>query len=281
MIFNIFSKRQKTLRGEMPDVFSYDKIPQPLKVQIVHILNDTLGNENDYYTSSYGTKGAYQFAVDTLCREYGIFTLDGLKVYGDRNYRVELSNFLLQTDDFEKNLDVVELSFRIINKFTRKWEFLHRNEASEYADRAIEELNARFLEHGVGYRFEENEVIRVDSELLHAEIVKPTLALLRAPEYAGAQAEFLKAHEHYRHGREKEALAECLKSLESVMKSICIKRKWIHDANATSKALITVLFDKGLVPQFWSQHFSGLRAMLESGCLLPETDWVGMGKGLV
>ena len=111
--------------------------------------------------------------------------------------------------------------------------------------------------------------------------MKPTLALLRAPEYAGAQAEFLKAHEHYRHGREKEALAECLKSLESVMKSICIKRKWIHDANATSKALITVLFDKGLVPQFWSQHFSGLRAMLESGCLLPETDWVGMGKGLV
>lgn len=87
MIFNIFSKRQKTLRGEMPDVFSYDKIPQPLKVQIVHILNDTLGNENDYYTSSYGTKGAYQFAVDTLCREYGIFTLDGLKVYGDRNYQ--------------------------------------------------------------------------------------------------------------------------------------------------------------------------------------------------
>lgn len=279
MIFNIFSKRQKTLRGEAPDVFSYDKIPQPLKVQIVHIWNDALGKENDYFSSSYKTKEAYQFVVDTLCREYGVFSLRISEEYGEKNYRTELSNFLLRENNHEKILDVVELSFRIIDTFTREWKFLHRNEASEFADRAIEELNARFLEHGVGYRFEEGEIIRVDSELLHAEVVKPALALLRAPEYAGAQVEFLKAHEHYRHGREKEALAECLKSLESVMKSICAKRKWIHDANATSKALIKLLFDEGLVPQFWSQHFSGLRAMLESGVPTARNRLGGHGQG--
>ena len=279
MIFNIFSKRQKNLRGEMLDVFSYDKIPQPLKVQIVHIWNDALGDENNYFHSSYKTKEAYQFIVDTLCREYGVFSLRISEDYGDKNYRTELSNFLLRENDHEKILDVVELTFRLINGFSREWEFLHRNKASESADRAIEELNARFLEHGVGYRFEENEIIRVDSELLHAEVVKPALALLRAPEYAGAQAEFLKAHEHYRHGREKEALAECLKSLESAMKSICAKRTWTFDANATSKALIKVLFDEGLVPQFWSQHFSGLRAMLESGVPTARNRLGGHGQG--
>lgn len=35
--FDLYSKRQKELRGEVPDVYTYESIPQPLKVQIVHI----------------------------------------------------------------------------------------------------------------------------------------------------------------------------------------------------------------------------------------------------
>jgi hypothetical protein len=202
-IFDLFSKRQRRLRGEVPDVYSYDTIPQPLRVQIVHILRDTLGDERHYSSSLYKTQGAYQFVVDTLCREYGVFTLGKSQDYRGRNYLVEFATFLLQEEDHEKILDAVELSFRVINIHTRDWHFLRRDRASEVADAAIEELNARFLEHGVGYRFEEGDVIRVDSELLHAEAVKPALTLLRAPEYAGAQAEFLRAHEHYRHGRAK------------------------------------------------------------------------------
>jgi hypothetical protein len=37
--YDIFSKRQKKLRGKLPDVYIYDEIPQPLRVQIVHIKN--------------------------------------------------------------------------------------------------------------------------------------------------------------------------------------------------------------------------------------------------
>ncbi len=47
-VFDIFSKRQKKLRGEMPDVYSYNTISQPLRVQIVHIWQDTLGDTNEY-----------------------------------------------------------------------------------------------------------------------------------------------------------------------------------------------------------------------------------------
>lgn len=36
-MFDLFSKRQKRLRGEVPDVFVYDKVPPGLRVQIVHI----------------------------------------------------------------------------------------------------------------------------------------------------------------------------------------------------------------------------------------------------
>ena len=41
--FSIFSKRQKELRGETPDVYTYDVMPKPLKVQIIHIWNDIFG----------------------------------------------------------------------------------------------------------------------------------------------------------------------------------------------------------------------------------------------
>ena len=158
---------------------------------------------------------------------------------------------------------------------TRTWGY----RASERADDAIAELNARFQEHGVGYAFEDGEIIRVDSQLLHAEAVKPALILLGAPEYAGAQAEFLTAHEHYRHGRDKEALAECLKALESVMKAICAKRNWAHDPNAPAKALIEVLFDKGLVPTFWNGHFHALRSTLEAGVPTARNRLGGHGQG--
>jgi len=278
-IFDLFSKRQKKLRGEVPDVYTYDKIPQPLKVQIIHIWRETLGDERNYDEGYVGTHRAYKFIVETLCREYGLFSLPGAKDYGERHYLSELANYLLQQQDAEKALDAVELSFRFIHRLTRDYNYLHRRDASEGADAALEELNARFREHGVGYQFADGEIVRVDSQLLHDEAVKPALALLRAAEYAGAQAEFLKAHEHYRHGRTKEALSECLKALESVMKAICAKRHWKHDPNATSKALIQVLFDKGLIPSFWQQHFSALRSTLESGVPTARNKLGGHGQG--
>jgi len=44
-VFDLFSKRQKRLRGEVPDVYTYDSLPRTLRNQIVHIWNDSLGTE--------------------------------------------------------------------------------------------------------------------------------------------------------------------------------------------------------------------------------------------
>lgn len=41
MIFDLFSKRQKKLRGDVPDVYVYDNIPNALRVQIIHIWSDS------------------------------------------------------------------------------------------------------------------------------------------------------------------------------------------------------------------------------------------------
>lgn len=278
-IIDLFSKRQAKLRGEVPDVFVYDKLPQELRVQIVHILRDSLGNENDIHRHKAMVSGAYELIVDSLCREYGLFKLPSAQDYGERSYISELFNFVLSEKNVERVLDAVELACRVIDIHSRKWEYRHRQNADEEATAALKELNARFQHHGFGYRFEAGGVVRIDSELVHAEVVKPALTLLHAARYKGAEAEFHQAYEHYRHGRMKEALADCLKALESTMKSIAAARKWKHDPGATAKPLIDLMFDKQLVPAFWSQHFSALRAMLESGVPTARNRLGGHGQG--
>lgn len=281
-IFSLFSKRQKALRGDVPDVYTYDDLPNALKVQIVHIWSDALGSDENYY-DKYGcgdnVQSAYKFIVDTLCREYGMFQLPTAEKHRGRMYLNELANYLLQVDDVEKQLDIVELSFRYIDKITRKYDYLRKQNASESVDKAIEELNYRFKEHGIGFQFIEGEIVRVDSELLHSETVKPALRLLNENNYKGAQQEFLSAYEHYRHGKNKEALNDCLKSFESTMKGICDKRKWSYQPNATSKALIQVCFDNDLVPSFWQQQLSSLRSMLESSIPTGRNKLSGHGQG--
>lgn len=274
-IYDIFSKRQKKLRGEEPDVYSYTDLPRPLRVQIVRNWSETLGDESQG-RSAWRT---YKFIVDALRREYGLFHLPGTDTHREGLYIAELTNFFLQERDVEKALDVVELTFRAIDRITKDVKYLDRKDASTRADAAIEELNLRFKEHGVGYQYVDGDIIRVDSELLHADVVKPALVLLKQEYYAGAQQEFLSAHEHYRLGNAKEALNECLKAFESTMKAICDKRGWGYSGTDTSKNLIQACLDNGLIPSFWQQHYSSLRSLLESGIPTGRNKLGGHGQG--
>ena len=183
MIFDLFSKRQKRLKGDIPDIYTYDTIPNELRVQIVHIWYDVLGNNDDYYGYHQEVKSAYKFTVDTLCREYGLFCLPSHTKYGDREYLTELTKFFLDIKDIDKVIDIIELSFKVIGHFTKDYDYLYRNHREELIESSINELNNRFKEHGIGYQFIENEIIRIDSELIHNEAVKPALKLLNQKNY--------------------------------------------------------------------------------------------------
>lgn len=279
-ILDLFSKRQQRIRGEVPDVLAYDKIPQELRVQIIHILRDTLGNEQHVQQySGLMVAGAFEYIVESLCREYGVFRLPNARDQSESGYVSELFNFILAEKNVEQVLDAVELSFRMIDVHSRNWDYKHSQDAEAEADAGINELNSRFLQHGVGYRYEYGEIIRVDSEVVHSEVIKPALALLHNPAFAGAESEFHQAYSHYRHGRMKEALADCLKALESTIKSIAAINKWKHATNATIKPLIDLMYEKQVIPQLWSQHFSGLRSMLESGVPTARNRLGGHGQG--
>jgi len=273
-ILDIFSKRQKRLRGEEPDVYSYDSLPAPLRVQVCHIVHESLG-DGDPYTGR--SESAYKAIVEALCREYGVFVLPPSRRRGD--YVEELVQFVLNEPNVERVLDAVELAARVIDTSTREYSFMSRSNASERADEALEELNARFREHGIGFEYASGSIIRIDSEFVHSEVVKPALAILSESRYAGAQQEFLSAHAHYRSGNTKECLNDCLKAFESTMKVICDTRKWAYKKGATAKDLIQVCLDNGLIPSFWQQHFTSLRSGLESGVPTGRNKLGGHGQG--
>ncbi|MCP6759664.1 MAG: hypothetical protein NHB32_13045 [Fischerella sp. CENA71] len=73
-VFDLFSKRQKMLRGEVPDVYQYDEIPTQLRVQIGLIIKDAIGK----FSNHQKTEKMFQLIHDILCREYGIFSLQPL-----------------------------------------------------------------------------------------------------------------------------------------------------------------------------------------------------------
>lgn len=271
-IFDLFSKRQKRRRGEVPDVYTYNAIPQSLRVQLVQIITDGIGPEETFGGHE---KSLYELIHNSLCREYGVFALHKTS----RSDYESIANFVLQTENVEQIIDFVELSLRVIDTEVRKkLGFLYRH-VRAHPDATISEVNERFKEHGVGYEFVSGEIIRIDSQLLHAEVVKPTLSLLAGTQYKGANDEFLKAHEHYRHGRYKECLTECLKAFESTIKTICAIKGWTFTQNDTAKVLIDICMTKGLFPSFLQTHLGNLRSILESGVPTVRNKLGGHGQG--
>jgi len=269
-IWNLYSKRQKQLRGDTPDVYVYDKIPDQLRAQIVHILKGVLGSREECM----GHRGmgprnetvakVYRSVKNMLCREYGIFALG--KSREDEEAIDQLFRFILETPnaEYEKVLDAVEVLFAMVDYYARQYEYRHHRSSDKEADAAIDELNHRFKEHGIGYEFIDRKIMRIDSEFIHQEAVKPAIQVLSDKDYKNANEEFLEAHEHYRQRRYKDCMVWALKSLESTMKIICKRRKWACKQADTASTLIDTCFDNGLIPSFWQSHFGSLRAMLQS-----------------
>jgi hypothetical protein len=276
-IIDLFSKRSKRQSGDTPDVYSYDKIPKELRVQIIHIWRDAIGNldNTNYYQT---VSEAYSYIADALSREYGVLKLVPLS----DNPMMDLQVFFLAQYDIPRVLDVIELSFQFIDSATRDGSYLGRYErAGEFADAAIRELNVRFREHGIGYFYSDGIIMRVDSELIHQEAVIPALTVLRNKEYQSAEQEFLSAHEHYRTGKNAQALLDCYKAFESVMKIICTKRGWPFDKTKAAAHLVEVCLSNRLIPPFWQSQFTGLRQILESAIATPRNKMAGHGAGAV
>lgn len=278
-VYDLFSRRKKQReKAGKVEVYQYEDLPQPFRVQVAHIWRETIGK---YGVDQLGlgieppSNQYWNLINNAMCREKGVFTLSSGATPIEH-----CVNYLLRAPT-EDALDIIEISFRVIDTRVRNLPDCSKDSCgvTQSPDDAIEELNRRFLQNGIGYQYVSMEIVRVDSQFLHSEVVKPALVLLRKPGFEGPEQEFRKAFEHYRRGNNKEAIAEALKALESTLRTICTVRRWIHDENATARKLLEAVFGNGLIPSHLESHFGALRTALESGLPTLRNKTSGHGQG--
>lgn len=276
-LIELFSTRQKRSRGEVPDIYSYDSLPNALRVQIVYIWREAFGTVTEEgYGVTCPVLDAFREIHQILAKEFGVFTLTDR---AREDAFTAVANFFLDCREIERALDVVELTFSYLKLMTQGTSFCYTSKTTP--DNAIHELNDRLKQHGVGYCFEPDlhKIVRVDSQFVHSEIVKPALAILTQKRFGAVNQEFGNAHQHYREGRSQECIADCLKAFESTMKVICTTQKWAFNPSDTAKTLIKVCFDRGLIPAYLESQFASLKNLLESGVPTIRNKTSGHGQG--
>ena len=282
-VLDLFSHRKRVAQGEVPDVFVYDELPQALRVQIVHICQDAIGPYHHYSPIEFGgdvpeNNDGWQFIHDLVAREHGVFELTS-----GRDPRQRCFDFLLGRDSVDEVLDLVEASFAYVDAVTRPLDQYQREKhgITVAATSAIAELNERFRRAGVGYAFEEGRIFRVDSELIHSEVVKPALRYLHHPGFDGPRQEFLNAHAHYRAGETKDAITDANNAFESTLKCICDQRRWEYSPGARASDLLNVVRTHELLPTYLDKSFDQLVATLKSGLPKVRSEEGAHGQGSV
>ncbi|WP_058542085.1 STM4504/CBY_0614 family protein [Pseudomonas fluorescens] len=274
-VIDLYSKRQRRLRGEVSDVYTYDSFPSTFRVQLTYIIQELLGDMDDYHRS-YRPREVYEDIVKVLRREYGQRSL--CKIY-HQDYFSELHDFLLQEPDVEKCLDAIELSCVLGDSMARSPDYMGLHNSDERVDECLAELNERFKEAALGYELIDGKILRVDAQLLHSEVVKPAIGFLNAEEFEGARDEFLGAYEHYRHGNHEEALVDALKAFESTMKVILTANGKPYGAGDTASKLILACRDAELMPAYNEAQLQALVNVLTSGIPTLRNKNGGHGQG--
>lgn len=276
-VYDLYSRRRRQSEREEPDVYQYDTIPDELCIQIELIWKGAIGpsNSESRYSSQTNDLG-WEWIRDTLCREIGKRSLAG-----KTDAKADCLAYMASKKSVDSFLDIVDFSFRYINNQIRNMSASERKNCGVYqdADDAIEELNERFRHYSLGYRFEGNQIVKIDSELIHSEVVLPALLLLGDSRFAGPQEEFLSAHAHYRAGEHKDCVTDALNAFESTMKAICDIRGWEYKKGARASDLIKVLRGRGLLPDYLETSFDQLAATLSSGLPKVRNEEGGHGQG--
>lgn len=279
---DVFHKRlEQAARAGKPEVYEYDELPGPLRAQIVHIVREMLGRwitqpELGRWRVDPPTNVAWTDVRDALARELGRFHLCTKPLAAE----ADCLTFVLE-GPLPDVMSLIELVIRrAVTLQTQEPEGFWPNLGIELlVPDAIEELNHRFREHCVGYQFDRGRVVRVDSQLVHAEVVVPALRLLSAPGFEGPEQEFRAAHGHYRAGEYRDAITDANSAFESTMKAILTARGIGYDPAATARPLVAEIFKHRILPLYLETHLAGTRSALENGVNTLRNKEGGHGQG--
>ncbi|WP_426100246.1 STM4504/CBY_0614 family protein [Pseudomonas sp. PSPC3-3] len=276
-MIDLYSKRRSRELHGVPDVYTYDSFSANFRVKLSMLIDDLLG-DGGAYVSSRGASEAYDTIVALLKKEYGVRSLADRR---HSNAYSELHYFIENEPTVDRCLDAVELSYRMGDLVARKPQYYpeFKTDAHNYVDSCIIELNARFKESGYGYELIDMAIMRVDSEFMHTEAVKPAIQLLNFDGFEAARIEFFGAYEHYRHKRYKEALVDAAKCFESTCKVILTANGWAYTPRDGASKLIEILVREEFLPALHKSQLTSLQSLLSSGIPTLRNNLGGHGDG--
>ncbi len=237
--FETYAKRKaaKKAAGE-PDVFEYDVIPAFLRKQVALIAQASLGPwypPNGFGGHSPSGNDNWEGIAQIMEREFESFP--------DRDTDDDCQRclfFLSSATNVEEWLSLVEIFCLLLwslRERGKRHNIVHFGATQEWQD-ALDEINDRFREKGFGYEFTNGEIICIDEQFIHAEVVKPALALLAQVGFDKANEEFMTAHRHYREDHAKDAVVAANRAFESTLKAICEEKGWTYPHGARASDLV-------------------------------------------
>ena len=219
--------------------------------------------KHEYYSND--NKSLWISIYEIVSREWGKKFLNSNSL----NFIDQFESYIVKYDNkYEHVLDLIECvinirtaSFSNVNPF---YEFKNDKILIEL----IEELNTRFLYASAGYQYENGEIIRIDHQYVHKEIVKPALEIIHNQAFEKVNKDYSNAHKHYRNQYIKDCIVACNRAFESLLKSICNECEWEYDPNNRASDLIKIIHKNGLFPVGMEKTIDNYIMTLKTG--VPE-----------
>lgn len=271
--YKLYSERVN--EGNVSDVFIYDYLPERMKNQTYMLIERCL---IDLYGSSinispFGSKlGNSIFEV--LHFRYGEFDLglSGRYILGD--ILTVLNGWL-----FERVLDFLEVFFLTLSDINNCIP-----NRTEKIQEWVLKINQVFLENKFGYQIVDFKICRMDSIYTHAEIVKPSLAVLSSKnDYKIAEEEFKEALSLYMRADFDHAVIKANCAFESVLKVIAIARKWESQKDIqklTARELVKLALDNELVSRNMQAQFENFNSLILSSLPSMRNACGAHGRGI-
>lgn len=109
MVLELFSKRNKSKKDT--DVYLYDVLPNPFRVQVTYLFNDLFGKHGEKLRTIINVDDIYKELVELLARDFGVYHLVENYIHEIHGYNSEYVNGFLSEKNVDRVIDYIEVAF--------------------------------------------------------------------------------------------------------------------------------------------------------------------------
>ncbi len=249
-IGKLYSQRQKAA----PLALSKD-ITQLKRNRLIHLIASSMTQQMAMYTSPYSDIASRLFG------KYGQLKIKENSQYRNSGISPEVLMEHLELCTNDEFLDFIEIAiiyidYNKLNTCVTQVNEIFREEGLSYVLTPYTESQEKDPETGIS-KVERHypQIILVDNQLTHKEIIVPTLNLLTNPALSVVNQELLEAFHHIRDRKYADAITRAASSLESMFKVIFKREKMPLPKNAALGNLVTDFVNQQKLPKYYENSF--------------------------